>query len=164
MHAAVGYSGSREMVAALARAGADPNAKDAERATPLHRAAKWGLAEVIVALIDAGADPDARDKNEQTPLYHVRHKEEFEKVRALLEGGADPKARDRVGFTPLHAIAETRSVEAVAALAKQVPMSTPVLRALAGLRYRLPGKRSDPRSSRRCLRLARNRNRRTTKH
>ena len=56
-------------VAALANAGADPNAPDSRGGwTPLHLAAWFGKTPAVVAaLLSAGADPAARDKAGKTP-------------------------------------------------------------------------------------------------
>ena len=62
------------VVAELAKAGADPNARD-ERGewTPLHLAAWFGKTPAVVkALLAAGADPAARDKAGKTPWDYAK--------------------------------------------------------------------------------------------
>ena len=55
-------------VAALLGAGADPNARDNFRSTPLHFAAGSSKPPAVVsALLDAGADPYATDQYGDTP-------------------------------------------------------------------------------------------------
>lgn len=44
-------------------AGADPNARDAEGATPLHRALRGGWMESALALIRSGANPYSKDRH-----------------------------------------------------------------------------------------------------
>jgi ankyrin repeat protein len=54
-------------IAALAAAGADPNALDGNGVTPLHRAVRTRGAAAVAALLEAGADPTARTRNGSTP-------------------------------------------------------------------------------------------------
>ena len=58
-----------EVVRALARGGANVNARDRiQSCTPLHMAARRGNVSVAAALLDCGADIEARDRRGVTPL------------------------------------------------------------------------------------------------
>jgi len=54
---------------ALLEAGADPNATDDDRDTPLFYATRLGPISVVEALLDRGADPKARNRHNTTPLH-----------------------------------------------------------------------------------------------
>jgi ankyrin repeat protein len=56
-----------QTIAALADAGADPNATDGNGTTPLHRAIRTRGAAAVAALLQAGADPAAKTRNGSTP-------------------------------------------------------------------------------------------------
>ena len=92
---------------ALLAAGADVNARDRFKKTPLHSAARFNEnPEVVQALLAAGADVNARDRFKKTPLHSAaRFNENPEVVQALLAAGADVNARDRFKKTPLHSAA-----------------------------------------------------------
>ena len=108
--------------------GADPNARDEDRYTPLlsvlGKAVLADLAgadlearadvEVVKVLLAAGADPNARGV---TPLHGAaRLSETPAVVKALLAAGADLEARDEHGLTPLHRAAISKTPAVVKAL------------------------------------------------
>jgi ankyrin repeat protein len=72
-----------EIVRLLLEAGADPNAKSREGATPLHSAAFTGDLESAELLLAYGADPNATDPKSLTPLDVARDRRNVE-VAALL--------------------------------------------------------------------------------
>ncbi len=55
--------GDAATVAALLKAGADVDAKDADGVTPLHEAVRRGHADIVRALVDAGADANVTPIN-----------------------------------------------------------------------------------------------------
>ena len=60
-----------EIIDLLVSLGADVNARNQRKVTPLHMAARYGLPLVAAALLRHGADVDARDVNHETPLYRA---------------------------------------------------------------------------------------------
>jgi ankyrin repeat protein len=90
-----------ELVDLLLAYGADVNARNQRKVTPLHMAARYGLARVAEALIRHGADLNARDTNRETPLYRAANLGHAGVVAVLLRAGADPTLADRRGQTPL---------------------------------------------------------------
>ena len=95
--------------------GADPNARDENGYTPLHRMGVRALGNdevtmallnetpaVVKVLVDAGADLEARDARGWTPLHAATILDPVV-VKYLLDAGAAPNARDARGWTPLHA-------------------------------------------------------------
>ena len=92
-------------VAALSKAGADPDAKTrGGRLTPLH-VAVWRRASLatVQALIAAGADVAAVDWRGATALHRAAHDSRTDPnvVAALLAAGADANAWDSSSRTPL---------------------------------------------------------------
>ena len=102
------------VVTLLLEAGAEVNARNDVRSTPLHNAA-WGkrvevatnradLVEnppIVAALLAAGADANARDNGGATPLHHAAAVEGLETVAMLLDAGVDIHARTNSGNSPL---------------------------------------------------------------
>ena len=96
---------------ALLRAGADPNAVDRFRETPLMKAAARGLTDVMLALINAKADVNAQDNEEHTPLYHAALSGRKDAVKCLLQSGADELAQKQA-----LAVAEAKELKDIIAI------------------------------------------------
>lgn len=90
-------------VRSLLDAGADPNAMDGSRITPLMWAGRAGGVDTIRALIAGGAKLDTRDQavNGWTALVHAIHKGQDDAAVELLDAGADPNIRCDGGSTAL---------------------------------------------------------------
>jgi len=96
------------VIRVLIAAGADPDARDGDGCTPLHRAARNGRPGVVAVLLDLGADAAAKDRGGKTALHwasrsHLgREKGRTEMVTCLVEAGADISAQDDSKSTALH--------------------------------------------------------------
>jgi hypothetical protein len=97
--------------------GANPNAVDINRETPLHYIASL-LDDVASAqlLLARGADPAARDLHERTPLHLAAAEGNLLILQALLEAGAPINHRDAAGRTALHWAARVNDYDMTAAL------------------------------------------------
>jgi ankyrin repeat protein len=105
LHAAAG-AGSLTTVELLLQLGADANALDGGKHTPLYsvgnECAGAESADVIRALVRNGARVDAHDGvTGATALHMTARRENAVVAKALLDCGADKTARDRRGDTPL---------------------------------------------------------------
>ncbi len=69
--------------------GADKNACDLERATPLWYGCEYGHRKVVTALLSRWADPNLADKDSIAPLYAAAERGYATIVEELLEYGAD---------------------------------------------------------------------------
>jgi len=100
LHAAV-ESDALNTVRALVEAGADVNAANGDRVSPLHLA--WGTITAAL-LLDHGAAVNARAADGASPLHSAAGNvaTRLEVIHLLLARGADANARDRNGTTPLH--------------------------------------------------------------
>ena len=92
-------------------AGANPEARDDVKKTPLHEAAGTNTnPEVIKVLLAAGADLEARTNFKTTPLHWAaRSNTNPEVIKALLAAGADPEARTDDKETPLYRAARSNT-------------------------------------------------------
>lgn len=86
-----------------------------EQSTPLHLAARAGLAGVIQELLAADADMNARDRSNQTALHVAAALGRHECSVLLLDAGADVLAEDYARKIPLD-VAEGKEHRAVANL------------------------------------------------
>ena len=106
-----------EGVKACLVAGADLNARDERKRTPLHWAASNNTnLEVLIVLLAAGAGVNAQDEWKSTPLYWAARNKNPAVVEALLAAGANPNTRDWAGYTPLHWAAVRENPAVVEAL------------------------------------------------
>ena len=109
--------GAYEIAALLLAHGADVNAKDLWKETPLYAAAIRDNREMAALLLAHGADVNAKNYG-NTPLYEAAHHNSEEVAALLIENGADVNAEvDMSGRgTPLHAAARRNSEEVAALL------------------------------------------------
>jgi truncated hemoglobin YjbI len=110
LHDAV-MAGQVEFATALIRAGADPDAKEAEGHTPLYRAATGQAARVLLA---AGATVDVPSgPTRGTALHQAARRGRDDVAAVLLDHGADMEARDNKGQTPLRRAVNCRKLAIV---------------------------------------------------
>jgi uncharacterized membrane protein YfcA len=81
--------------------GANVNARNAERETPLHLAVEKGMKSLAAALLRAGAAVSARSAHGETALHLAALHSEPHFVELLLSAGADPRARNDAGESAL---------------------------------------------------------------
>ncbi|XP_009982295.1 PREDICTED: ankyrin repeat and SOCS box protein 8, partial [Tauraco erythrolophus] len=81
--------------------GANPDALDGNKDTPLHWAAFKNNAECARALLESGASVNARDYNADTPLSWAAMKGNLESVSVLLDFGAEVRVVNLKGQTPI---------------------------------------------------------------
>jgi hypothetical protein len=89
LHEAFTLSNDSAIIRSLLKFGANPNARNNERQTPLHLVSSWGLMplrlEVAHTLLAHGADVDAEDGHGRTLLQLALARGEDELVRLLSE-------------------------------------------------------------------------------
>jgi hypothetical protein len=122
LHWAASFGQSREMLAALMRAGADVGATDAEGRTALHEAAAGGHAGTVAALLDLGCDAGARDS----------------RGRSALDIAVDDATRELLGASS-SAAAATAAVAAAAAATAAPAAAQAAAQALAPAPTPTPG-------------------------
>ncbi|KAJ5683303.1 hypothetical protein N7462_006468 [Penicillium macrosclerotiorum] len=82
--------------------GANINAMDPIRRTPLHIAAEQGNLELIKILLGRGADTNVPDRNGYTPLFWTIKGRDIEFARLLLKHNANPNWACIDGWSPIH--------------------------------------------------------------
>ena len=95
LHLAAQFS-SASVVRALIEAGAEVNARDSWKQSPLHSAASYNPAAVPV-LLEANADVNVLGCQNYSPLFLAAWKNQRDSVIALCSAGADP----HMGNSPL---------------------------------------------------------------
>lgn len=99
--------GHAAVVAPLAAAGADVDARSGGGFTPLAFAVRAGHGDTVEALIEAGANVDLVLPDGTSPLHLAVINAHYDVALQLLERGADPAAAEP-GWTPLHQLVWTR--------------------------------------------------------
>ena len=99
--------GHAAVVAPLAAAGADVDARSGGRFTPLAFAVRAGHGAAVEALLAAGADADLALPDGTSPLHLAVVNARYDVAVQLLEHGADAAAAGP-GWTPLHQLVWTR--------------------------------------------------------
>ncbi len=93
---------SQEILELLIANGADVNAKNEYRWTPLHNAALEANKEIVELLIANGADVNAKTNYGETPLHKALYEKRKEIIELLIAKGADVNAENQFGWTPLY--------------------------------------------------------------
>ena len=106
--------GRSMVVRELLRVGADPNVRDRDGCTALHKVCTYSKRstreeynrrlDATVALLEANANPNAQDEDGWAPLHCATIADAFEDTRifsTLIDAGADPNVRTSSSSTPL---------------------------------------------------------------
>ena len=91
-----------DMVSMLLAKGANPNAANKGKLTPLHSAASYGRAQVVRKLIAHNASVNLLDGQGWTPLSWAIASNNLETVQVLLTNGASIKKATSPYSSPLH--------------------------------------------------------------
>ena len=106
LHSAIDKDINPQIPIYLIGAGANVNAVDEEKDTPLHYAVHIGNSEIVKALIKAGADPDPENSRQTTPLMIAVVKDDVPMMQLLVTSGAAVKAsKSSKVYSALHAAA-----------------------------------------------------------
>ena len=94
--------GNVDHIIELIAAGADVNARNANKRTPLFLAISNGHTGAAITLIAAHTNLHARTREGDTPLHQAARFGRINLIHPLVTAGADINARNKDGITPLH--------------------------------------------------------------
>ena len=110
--------GDVKEIAALLRAGVDPDSHSGNGYGALHRAAEAGHTEAVTALIAGGANPIQPTNHNGTPLHYAANAGHAEVIAVLTASGVDPNICSFGSPPPLHGAAEEGHAEAIVTLVR----------------------------------------------
>ena len=94
----------------------------AEKATPLHMAAAWGLQDVASTLVDFGADVNAPDSDGRSPVHVAVYNHQEAILRRLLQTpNVSLSLRDRRSLTPFATAMSAKNNKAAHAILERQP-------------------------------------------
>ncbi len=117
LHLAVGIGG-RNIVELLIKKGANVNAVNSYKQTPLHYAFYKKSKEMAALLLDNGAHINCRNVWGNTPFYRAVRSGYMEGIQFLIQRGADINLPSASGKSPLHAAVGRADVTIVDLLLK----------------------------------------------
>lgn len=91
-----------ELVKYLIKQGANVNALNADKQTPLHIASFGRCIDCAKALVEGGADLNVQDKFGKTPLHYAIKRERKDIATYLISQKADLFLKDETGKTAVH--------------------------------------------------------------
>jgi ankyrin repeat protein len=100
IHLAAG-KGNPDLIELLVRHGADINALEVDKETPLMVAARWGMENSVRKLVELGALLDLRDKGGYTAIFRAAMDNRAGVIDILTTAGADPNIATDSGLTAL---------------------------------------------------------------
>lgn len=112
----------RELIFSMAlRDGANPNAIDAHRRTPLHHAAIHNRLDFVKLLLSAGADPNVVDTNNFTALHYAIYHHFPRITKVLVQTGAVTIMDNERSYIPLNFACQHGDEDAVKILIEERP-------------------------------------------
>ncbi len=111
-------AGDSKAIKQLVKDGADVNAREEHKATPLMFASFFGKAEACQTLIDLGADVNAKDIQGDSALFLASTSKV---VEVLMKNNADINAQDNVGRTALMYALESTKIDVAFTLSLYTP-------------------------------------------
>jgi len=115
LHAAAEF-GLPSMIEDLIYLGANVNAINQNRQTPLHRAIYNRNPQTMEMLLNYIEDPNPMEVNNWTPLHHAAQAGRLAAIELLIDAGADINSQITDGWTPLHLAANAGNVNIVRTL------------------------------------------------
>ena len=93
--------------------GADINARNQDKESPIHIAVQKQNKEIISILLKLGADINARNRDKESPIHIAVQKQNKEIISILLKLGADINAEDYMKRTPLLFAVKNKDIDII---------------------------------------------------